>query len=386
MLHLTLSLRALVFVLLLAAMALTGSDVARGAPSAIIQTGDNHIQFQTGGQDVPHDINVIDNLGGLRFFGCPALDVNPQCAAIQFFGNQSSGFPGQLFLDAGKTNTGAIIFRTATTSPDIPITERMRVAADGNVGIGTATPNEQLELTGNLRLPATTATTGILRSGSNTLLHTFGVNNFFAGINAGNLTMTGIDNTATGQQALQSNTTGSFNTAAGANALFSNTTGSANTATGASALLNNTTGSANMAAGQGALFSNTTGLGNTAVGTSPGITNTIGSNNTFLGRNADAASNNLTNATAVGFNAQVGASDSLVLGGTGDDAVNVGIGTTTPLSTLQVVGNYIQFPTITGSAPPAADCNEATEAGRLVVRTDGATNLYICSGATWIGK
>ncbi|MGD1995585.1 MAG: beta-propeller fold lactonase family protein [Anaerolineae bacterium] len=54
---------------------------------------------------------------------------------------------------------------------------------------------------------------------------------------------------------------------------------------------------------------------------------------------------------------------------------------------LQVVGNYIQFPTITGSAPPAADCDEASEAGRIVVRTDGTTNLYICTGATgWVGK
>jgi hypothetical protein len=34
MLHLSISLRALVLVLLLAAVAFTGSDVARGAPSA----------------------------------------------------------------------------------------------------------------------------------------------------------------------------------------------------------------------------------------------------------------------------------------------------------------------------------------------------------------
>src|SRR3990167_4528421 len=59
------------------------------------------------------------------------------------------------------------------------------------VGIGTASPNEQLEITGNLRLPSTTATTGIIKSGAYTLIHTYGTNNFFAGVNAGNLTMTG---------------------------------------------------------------------------------------------------------------------------------------------------------------------------------------------------
>jgi hypothetical protein len=54
---------------------------------------------------------------------------------------------------------------------------------------------------------------------------------------------------------------------------------------------------------------------------------------------------------------------------------------------LRVASGHIQFPTITGSAPPAADCNEASEAGRVVVRTDGAVNLYICTGATgWVGK
>jgi hypothetical protein len=54
---------------------------------------------------------------------------------------------------------------------------------------------------------------------------------------------------------------------------------------------------------------------------------------------------------------------------------------------LQVVGNYIQFPTITGGGPPAADCDEASEAGRIVVRTDGTTNLYICTGTGgWVSR
>jgi hypothetical protein len=48
---------------------------------------------------------------------------------------------------------------------------------------------------------------------------------------------------------------------------------------------------------------------------------------------------------------------------------------------------YINFPTISGSAPLSTDCDDASEAGRAVVRTDGATNLYLCRGATgWIGK
>ncbi len=48
---------------------------------------------------------------------------------------------------------------------------------------------------------------------------------------------------------------------------------------------------------------------------------------------------------------------------------------------------YINFPTVSGAEPPSTDCDDAGEAGRAVVRTDGTTNLYICRGATgWIGK
>jgi hypothetical protein len=69
-----------------------------------------------------------------------------------------------------------------------------------------------------------------------------------------------------------------------------------------------------------------------------------------------------------------------------DGSGRVGIGTASPQSALQVVGSYVQIPAISG-APPAADCDAAAEAGRIVVRTDGPPDLYICRGTSgWVGK
>jgi hypothetical protein len=172
-------------------------------------------------------------------------------------------------------------------------------------------------------------------------------------VGIGNLALaanTAINNTAVGASALAANTTGSTNTAVGVSALVANTTGTTNTAVGSSALVANTTGATNTAVGSSALSANTTGASNTAVGLNAGAGNTAGSNNTFIGTNADMGTNanlnniqlflfnlsGITNATAIGYNAKVGASNSIVLGGTGTNAVNVGIGNTTPTNTLHI--------------------------------------------------
>ncbi len=61
---------------------------------------------------------------------------------------------------------------------------------------------------------------------------------------------------------------------------------------------------------------------------------------------------------------------------------NVGIGTTTPNSELEVVG-YIQLDTISGT-PPSGDCTSA-DIGRM--KMDSANNnLYVCSTNGWQTK
>jgi len=214
------------------------------------------------------------------------------------------------------------------------------------------------QLTGNLLLPATTPTTGIIKTGPDTLLHSSGTNNLFVGKGAGTLATSGQGgNTASGAYALSSISTAFNNTAIGYGSLMFSTAGSGNAAVGMWSLRDNqgyantgvgevtlfkNSGQGNTAIGDAALLYNTSGQFNTAVGYYAGNTNTLananstGSNNTFIGYNSGPGSpTQLTNATAIGANARVNQSNSLVLGASG---VKVGIGTTTPTSTLDVVG------------------------------------------------
>jgi hypothetical protein len=143
----------------------------------------------------------------------------------------------------------------------------------------------RIQASGGIKLPTTTSTgSGVVYQGATPVMHTYGANNFFAGGNAGNLTMSGTDNLATGQSALSGNTTGT---------------------------------------------------GNVANGSGAGAANLTGNNNTFIGRSANASAGNFTNATAIGANAIVGQDNSLVLG----NNAAVGIGTSTPVEKLEVNGN-----------------------------------------------
>jgi hypothetical protein len=152
-------------------------------------------------------------------------------------------------------------------------------------------------------------------------------------------------------------TTGSYNTASGYQALYSNTEGQQNTAIGAGALQANTEGTYNTAVGINALYANTTGFGNTASGEGALSFNATGNRNTALGYAANA--NNLTNATAIGAFAYVAQSNTMVLGSISGvngctteincASTNVGIGTTAPISTLDVEGGSVHIGTIGSS-------------------------------------
>jgi hypothetical protein len=206
---------------------------------------------------------------------------------------------------------------------------------NGNTGIDTAvnfigtTDNKPVKFKVNNNL--------LLQLDSSGRLQFYGPgNNLFVGYGAGINNSTGVQNHFTGYSAGLSNTTGHTNHFNGFETGHFNTTGSENYFSGTFAGYTNSTGSNNHFTGHLAGANNSTGHNNHFSGFTAGFSNISGSNNTLIGHFTDVGNNNLTNAGAIGYHAIVAQSNSFVIGGTGADAVNVGIGTITPATTLDV--------------------------------------------------
>ncbi len=208
-------------------------------------------------------------------------------------------------VTAGTDLTGGGTQGNVTLNLDTTKVPQLKAA---NTFTGNQTVKGNLNVTG-------TVTGGNFKIGSNLWgFGSFANGNAYLGF-GGNSVSTGTYNTATGYQALLENTNGVGNTAYGADAMFLSNGGEYNTAGGAGSLVQNS-GSENTAYGAGS-------------GSSSGGVVT-GSFNTFLGYSSGSFADPLTNASAIGAYALVGVNNAMILGGTGNYAVTVGIGTGTP--------------------------------------------------------
>ena len=382
---------------------------------------------------------VLDGNTSLITFtsaGNAHINISPGGSGNLGINNISPAYNFDIKGKAGSSNPFNVASSTGVSE--------LMVANNGNVGIGTSTPSaklqslattEQLRLgynasnytsftvgsTGDFRLTPsistanvligkdigqslTTGTQNIILGNSNTGLSlSTGSNNFLAGSSAGP-SVTGSYNSAIGYQSMLGFTSGDNNTGIGTYALYHGS-GDGNVGIGSATMFSLVSGNYNVAIGASSL-NMTTGDNDVAIGRGAGNVFDSGSQNTFIGFTADVTSAglNLTNATAIGSGAKVGASNSLILGGTGAYAVNVGIGTTTPAAQLAVqigsastIGQMIKgvssqsadyFQTIssTGAKLTFIDSNGDLFVGRATgghgsLRTAGGSNDLLQFGA-----
>jgi hypothetical protein len=263
--------------------------------------------------------------------------------------------------------------------------ERMIIDNNGKVGIGTAAPNRELDVTGSTRLrghllmgdgdPTNNAVFVAPSNGWQGFVFRVpspgnNLDNYDGStftdlmtispsgkvgigiITPNNLIqvkdLINFDNarygTLLGYQAGNVNT-GNYNTFVGYNSGLANTTGYESTFVGQGSGQANSTGYENAFFGQNSGYSNTTGYRSAFLGYKSGYSNTMGANNIFLGYKSGysniSGNNNIIIGNAIDAPNPT-TSNFLTIGGiiNGDLSTgNVGIGTTAPGAKLDIAGN-----------------------------------------------
>ncbi len=341
----------------------------------------------------------VEVYGGVRFFG--AL-----CAA------GTCGTAGQVLISAGSGTSPIWSAPPATLSGTPNYLVKFTGTSTGgnsilfddgtNVGIGTSTPSQKLDINGNLSLNGALMPGGSAGTAGQVLLSTgSGTAPVWGNTNGSGWSLTGNSGTVNGtnfigttdnvafnvrvnnQPALHIDNSTGYSTFLGYQAGMSMTNGSA-TLIGYAAGMDITTGVDNTLVGLGAGSFTTTGNENTALGSNAFGGNTTGSRNTAIGSHALTSSTTSSDQTAIGAealgesyadvgNTAVGSQAlSWINGGNYNTAVgsdNLANATTAERNTA--MGNGTMLNTLTG--------NDNTAVGRNALRanTTGNSNTAV---------
>ncbi len=346
-----------------------GATGAQGIPGSANINGTTNRMVKFTNATTGGDSQIVDNGTIVKIQPTNYTGLNPELSKVEISGSNNSlrlVGSGATYGEFGKLNFGDIdrVFISEDIDDSMQINSFGRTAiTGGNVGIGTITPTEKLDVNGKTKTTNLQVTTGagtgkILTSdvagnaswqtnnswqtignagtnpttnfigttdnadvvfkrqniisgkigssntsfGLNSSGSSTGLNNTSIGAYSQNQISTSNSNTSVGSSSLENNSLGSQNTAIGTKALQGNISESNNVAVGFETLLSNS-GAGGTAIGSKALRSNTSGDLNVAVGTNALFANTDGYENTVVGSNA--ADNNITGVdnVAVGISA-----------------------------------------------------------------------------------
>ena len=373
-----------------------------GTPSGIIQGmagsyGELTLRRADGTVGVPSAVQLNENLGVLNFSGYKATGWGADRAAI-------TGVATENWTDAA--NGTELRFHT-TLNGAVSASQKMVIANNGNVGIGTGTPAEKLDVYGaidingvtGIKYPAQDSTAnGTIAIGSGALANLSATaaaySNTAIGYQSQNGTMTtaAIKNTTYGYQAGAAITTGSKNTAMGYQALLRLTTGSDNIAIGVNAAQfvtaaastgGNTAIGDFTCGGNGDFFGCTangksalavsTGNLNTAFGYNAGLTVTSGINNVVIG--PAVASTTLTTGSS---NILIGASSAIdATASSTSNELKIGNSSTPVLAATGI--NGVPATTINGTVSMPGLASVATAVTGAVCWNTGGAVTYNAS-------